>query len=99
MRALSLAPAAVAVLAQGCATLQAPFRDHLVSAMPDVRECAAWFLALNASVDAAGTRDAQETLLAGFPYLRTNRLMASLRPVASSDDADLLEKRFRLELE
>jgi hypothetical protein len=89
MRALSLALAGATALAQGCATLEAPFSDHLASAVPEVRDCAEWFRALDASVDAAGTRDAQEARVAGFPYLRTNRLLASLRPAAESDDAAL----------
>ncbi len=89
MRALSLALAAAAALAQGCATLDAPFSDHLASAIPNVRECAEWFRALDESVDEAGARDAQETRVAGFPYLRTNRLLASLRLSADGDDAVL----------
>jgi hypothetical protein len=83
------AAAAAAALACGCATLEAPFRDHLESATPQVRECAEWFQMLDARVDATGVRDAQDARLAGFPYLRSNRLLASLRPVAELSDAAL----------
>jgi hypothetical protein len=81
--------AAAAALACGCATLDAPFSGHLESAAPQVRECAEWFRMLDARVDAAGVRDAQDARVAGFPYLRVSRLLASLRPAAGADDAAL----------
>jgi hypothetical protein len=81
--------AAVAALASGCATLQAPFSGHLDSSAPQVRECAQWFQALDARVEAAGVRDAQDARVAGFPYLRSNRLLASLRPAAEGSNASL----------
>ena len=85
--------AAAAALACGCATLDAPFSGHLESAAPQVRECAEWFQMLDGRVDAAGVRDAQDARLAGFPYLRANRLLTSLftslRPAAEASDATL----------
>jgi len=81
--------AAAAVLGCGCTTLEAPFRAHLESAAPQVRECAEWFQALDARIDAAGVRDAQDARVAGFPYLRANRLLASLRPAAETNEAIL----------
>jgi len=76
-------------LATGCATLDAPFRGHLATAAPQVRECAEWYRLLDERVAAAGTRDAQDTRVSGFPYLRVSRLLAALRPVALSSDAAL----------
>ena len=84
-----LALLAAAMLAAGCATLDAPFTGHLESPAPQVRECAEWFRMLDARVEEAGVRDAQETRLAGFPYLRANRLLAALRPIAESSEAAL----------
>jgi hypothetical protein len=77
--------ALAALLAAGCATPEAPFRSHLQSAAPLVRECADWFRALDERVAAAGVADAQDTRVRGFPYLRANRLLAALRPVAAAN--------------
>jgi hypothetical protein len=77
------------LLAAGCATLEAPYRDHLASTEPQVRECAEWYRLLDERVAASGTRDAQDARVPGFPYLRVSRLLAALRPAAQSDDAAL----------
>ena len=76
LRRVRALAAAAAALASGCATLEAPFSGHLESAAPRVRECAEWFQTLDAHVDAAGVRDAQDARVAGFPYLRASRLLA-----------------------
>jgi len=65
------------LLATGCATFDEQLAGHLQS--PSQRDCAQWFVTLDERVDAAGVRDAQYTRLPGFPYLRTDRLLASLR--------------------
>jgi len=75
-----------AAVASGCATLDAPFRAHLESGAPQERECADWYRTLDERVAAAGVRDAQDTRIEGFPYLRVSRLLAALRPVAASDE-------------
>ena len=82
LRALILA----ATLA-GCATLERPFSDHLESAAVPVRDCAAWFAALDAAVEGAGVRDAQEARIRGFPYLRVDRSLSALRERAAGDVA------------
>jgi len=88
--ALSVLGAALcALLAAGCATLEAPFRAHLASAAPQVRECAEWYRLLDEHVTEAGTRDAQHTQVRGFPYLRVSRLFAALRPAAHANEAAL----------
>ena len=84
--AAALLAGAFAVLAAGCATLEAPFSAHLASGAPQVRDCAEWFRQLDARVEAAGTRDAQDARVAGFPYLRVSRLLAALRPAALSSE-------------
>lgn len=76
---------AAAVLA-GCATLEAPFSTHLASDAIAIRACADWYRALDAQTGAAGVRDAQEAPLAGFPYLRANRLLAARRAAAAGDE-------------
>lgn len=83
-----MSPRAAAMLlglaAAGCASLEPPLRAHLASGAPQVRECAEWYRALDERVAAAGVRDAQDAAVPGFPYLRVNRLLAALRPVAAA---------------
>ena len=75
----------VAVALAGCATLERPFSDHLGSEAIAVRDCAAWFAALDEAVNNAGVRDAQEARIAGFPYLRANRFLGALKHRARTD--------------
>lgn len=82
-RAASLASAAL--LLAGCAATHAPLESHLASEAPPVRACAEWFQALEAEIDAAGVRDAQDARVRGFPYLRVNRTLAALVPRAAAD--------------
>jgi hypothetical protein len=76
-----------AALAAGCATLEAPLDEHLASGAAPVRDCAQWYARLDAEVDAAGVRDAEEARVAGFPYLRVNRTFAALRDRAAQSPA------------
>jgi hypothetical protein len=80
LRALLLATALA-----GCTTLDRPFSDHLESAAVPVRDCAAWFAALDEAVDSAGVRDAQEARIPGFPYLRVDRPLSALKDRAGRD--------------
>ena len=75
--ALLLAP----LLAAACATLETT---------PQQRACAGWFHELDAQIDAARVRDAQEARIPGHPYLRVNRLLASFRNDALRDE-DVLQ--------
>jgi hypothetical protein len=65
------------LLASGCATFDDQLASHLES--PQLRECAQWFIALDERIASAGTQDAQYTRMPGFPYLRVDRALASLR--------------------
>lgn len=96
-----LSIAAVFALAAGCASLEAPFSGHLASDAQERRACAEWFQNLDARVEAAGVRDAQETRVAGFPYLRVSRLLAALRPADASEEAvqALADRMLALDLE
>jgi hypothetical protein len=85
LRAWILALAAFAAIA-GCATLDRSFDAHLQSQSAPVRDCAQWYRALDEATDAAGVSDAQYTRLAGFPYLRVDRLLASLRERAGASE-------------
>jgi 8-oxo-dGTP pyrophosphatase MutT (NUDIX family) len=82
-----------ALLAAGCATgdapLSAPLAPHLRSGASEVRECAAWYQALDREIDAAGVRNAQDARMAGFPHLRVNRFLAGLRARAAENDRTL----------
>jgi len=75
------------LLAAACATLETAPSERLGATDPALRECAEWFRDLDARVDAAGVRDAQERRIAGYPYLRTNRLLVSFREEAVRDEA------------
>lgn len=83
------------LLAAGCATFDDQLASHLRS--PALRECAQWFVALDERVDAAGVRDAQYARAKGFPYLRVDRLLASLRDRAAErpDTLAVLAQRMR----
>lgn len=93
-----LALALVALLLGGCASLDpfahAPMAQHLQR--PDaVGDCARALRELDAAVVAAGARDAQDTLVPGFPYLRVDRLLAS-RATVAEDPARFAQWRERL---
>jgi hypothetical protein len=71
----------------GCATLTEPLRSNLDSASPSVQACSAWYLALDRTIDEEGVRDAGAHRIPGFPYLRVDRLSASLREAVKVDEA------------
>jgi hypothetical protein len=96
------AACAAALLAAGCATIEAPERDNLAAAEPAVQACAQWYQQLDASIDAAGVRDAEEHRIAGFPYLRIDRFGAALAARARSEGAAFdawTARMMRLDLE
>jgi hypothetical protein len=70
-----------AALLAGCASVdpfaQPPMRAHLARS-DGVGECARLLRELDGAVLAADARDAQETIVPGFPYLRADRLTESL---------------------
>lgn len=97
-RARLLALALGALLLGGCASLDpfahAPMAQHLQR--PDaVGDCARALRDLDTAVLAAGARDAQDTLVPGFPYLRVDRLLAS-RATLADDPARFALWRERL---
>ena len=69
----------------GCASVGQPHRDSPGPASADVRDCAKLFGHYDAAVDEAGIRDAAAHRIAGFPYLRIDRFLASFRGEAGSD--------------
>lgn len=68
-----------AVLLSGCAGF-----GGMEHSSPAARECTEWYRAIDAEIDAARVRDAQDTRVAGFPYLRTSRLLSSFRGEAAT---------------
>jgi hypothetical protein len=71
----------VLAAAAGCASLQPEPASEAVQA------CDVWYAGLDEAIDAAGVRDAQDTRVSGFPYLRVDRLHAALRDKAAANDA------------
>jgi len=63
--------ALAAVLLAACAVLPAE--------IPESADCRARYLALDEKIDAAGVRDSGAHVIPGFPYLRSNRFLASFR--------------------
>ena len=49
-------------------------------------ECLAWYDRLDAEIEKAGVRDAEEARITGLPFLRINRLAAALAQRASGSD-------------
>ncbi len=80
--AQAVALLACAWLAAACAALHGPAD----SAAP-ADDCARWFARLDAVIDAAGVRDAQDERIAALPGLRIDRLGAALRTRAAASDA------------
>lgn len=67
------------LLLAGCATTARP---------PGAADaCAARFADIDARVERAGVRDADSATITGFPFLRIDRLLASLAGEAQRDDA------------
>ena len=89
--------AAALVLSASCSTVDQPLEADLASPSPDIRTCATWFAALDAAIADAGVRDAEAHPIAGFPYLRVNRFLASFRTRAQSDDAAFTAWEARLQ--
>jgi hypothetical protein len=80
--------AGLALALAGCATVdpfaQPPIAAHLQR--PDgVGDCARLLRELDRQVVAAAARDVQDSLVPGFPYLRVDRLSASLAPDVADD--------------
>lgn len=73
------------LLAAACAGLDSAPSAQLELPEAGLHECAEWFRDLDAKVDAAGVRDAQESRIPGYPYVRVNRLLASFSDTAGRD--------------
>jgi len=83
--ALRLLILSLLLLSAGCASIQAPQRDHLVSADVQLAQCADWFRALDSAVARSGVDDIAARRMAGFPYLRIDRFLAAMKSVATGD--------------
>jgi hypothetical protein len=91
-----------ALSAASCASLAPAPSAHLSSEVRALRDCAQWYRELDERVDAAGVRDAQDSRIAGFPYLRVNRLLSSYRAEAAADQrvlGALVERMQDLDIE
>lgn len=88
-RAIVVLAAAAMFTSAGCANVDwSPHAELAAAAAPtEVQACADWLASIDATVERAGVRDAEATRVAGFPYLRVNRLLASFRQQAASEPA------------
>jgi hypothetical protein len=100
--ALTLAAAALA----GCASLEVyriePARSHRVqSAGSGIGACARLLEAIDSAVDSAEVGDALASRIAGFPYLRASRFLASFagEPLSEAAFAEWVERMRRLDEE
>jgi hypothetical protein len=83
----SVAGAALGLILAGCASVPDPYRAppvaaHLTAAT-DAGACARLLRAVDERVQALGVRDAMAARVAGFPYLRVDRLGAALAQQAA----------------
>jgi hypothetical protein len=65
------------MLLAGCTAIEPPRAEN----------CTQWFASLDETVDRAGTRDAGSHRIPGFPYLRSDRFLASFRDEVRDDPA------------
>lgn len=72
------------VLTSACTTTRKD--DPFTGWMKPYKDCRALYAEIDARIDAAGVRDASYYRVPGFPYLRTDRVLASFRNEAASID-------------
>jgi len=87
-----LLSAGAMMLAAGCAVIDQPSSRSDQPAQSDqnfrsaeIKGCVDWFTKLDETIDRAAVRDAEAYRVPGFPYLRTNRFLASFRQQAQND--------------
>jgi hypothetical protein len=73
--------------AASCAHLPQTARSPHVGAEGPIGACAEFFAALDEEVTQAGVRDPGAFRVAGYPYLRVDRFLASFRESATTDEA------------
>jgi len=73
------------LLLAACVSLPQMPRSVHVSEQGTLGQCADFFAALDQQTRAAGVRDAGSTRVAGYPYLRVNRFLASFRAEAKGE--------------
>ena len=75
------------LVAAGCASTPRTTPSLQLASDGEAGACAAFFVALDQVTGAAGVDDVGESRIAGFPYLRANRLLAALSGEAASGPA------------
>lgn len=86
-RAMGSMVLVLAGLLAGCAALDGVGPPVPSTASPVARGCGAWFAQLDAAVDDAQVRDGGAHRMAGFPFVRMDRFLASFRDEALASDA------------
>src|SRR5262249_50093614 len=84
---ISIAALALAACASVDPYARSPIAAHL-KRQDAIGDCARLFERIDHAIDEAGVRDAQAPRVAGFPYLRVDRLTESLAPTTGSEQAD-----------
>jgi hypothetical protein len=77
----------LAVALSACATAPGVFEEHLARGSESEQACARWYQALDRAIDDAGVRDAQNSPVSGFPYLRADRFTASTAERAAASES------------
>ncbi|WP_022974949.1 hypothetical protein [Nevskia ramosa] len=98
-RALLLICFSLTTLAGGCKEEKKPVEippEQLVGLFKNISGCREKYAAMDARIDAAGVRNPAFHRVPGFPYLRTDRLMASYRDqLGTFDEAAGWVRRMR----
>lgn len=84
-----LCMAVVALLITGCAAPAhrvRPFTEQLADRDPAVARCAKLIAAVDDAIDRAHVRDGAAYRIPGYPFWRSDRLLASARTLVSPDD-------------
>lgn len=70
-------------LMTGCASSEPTLDSKANAASATAEACTQWLGTLDEAIDRAGVREAGPTRIAGFPYLRVDRFLASFAPAVT----------------
>lgn len=78
------------VACTGLDTLRPSIHHKNVDPTPLYDMCSDLYMSLNKTISTHGVHDAQASVIRGFPYLRTNRVLSALALVADDDQLSFL---------
>ncbi len=88
--------ALVLTVLAACATRPPAWRDGWATDAPDLARCLSLYNTVDRAVSDAGVSDAEWARVAGFPYLRVSRFLASFRNEVQGDAFDAWVQRMRM---